>query len=78
VNKIVKVIVKQKSKPKDFEKFIDKLYKIGVQELKIVENFEIIEFFEITLAARVHETPVGGASEEQFFFNLVLHLNPNS
>jgi len=43
VNKIVKVIVKQKSKPKDFEKFIDKLYKIGVQELKIVENFEIIE-----------------------------------
>jgi len=43
VNKIVKVIVKQKSKPKDFEKFIDKLYKTGVQELKIVENFEIIE-----------------------------------
>jgi len=41
--KIVKVIVKKKSKPKDFEKFIDKLYSAGIQELKIVENFEIHE-----------------------------------
>ena len=39
--KIVKVIVKKKSSPKDFEKFIDKLYSAGIQELKIVENFEI-------------------------------------
>ena len=39
--KIVKVIVKKKTKPKDFEKFIDKLYSAGIQELKIVENFEI-------------------------------------
>ena len=42
-NKIVKVIVRKKSKPKDFEKFIDKLYSTGVQELKIIENFEIQE-----------------------------------
>ena len=42
-NKIVKVIVRKKSKPKDFEKFIDKLYNVGVQELKIIENFEIQE-----------------------------------
>jgi DNA repair exonuclease SbcCD nuclease subunit len=42
-NKIVKVIVRKKSKPKDFEKFIDKLYTAGVQELKIVENFDIQE-----------------------------------
>ena len=42
-NKIVKVIVRKKSKPKDFERFIDKLYKIGIQDLKIVENFEIQE-----------------------------------
>lgn len=42
-NKIVKVIVRKKSKPKDFEKFIDKLYGIGVQDLKIIENFEIQE-----------------------------------
>ena len=43
VNKIVKVVVRKKSKPKDFEKFIDKLYSVGVQDLKIVENFDIQE-----------------------------------
>ena len=42
-NKIVKVIVRKKTKPKDFEKFIDKLYAVGVQDLKIVENFDIQE-----------------------------------
>ena len=42
-NKIVKVVVRKKSNPKDFEKFIDKLYTVGVQELKIVENFDIHE-----------------------------------
>ena len=42
-NKIVKVIVRKKSKPKDFEKFIDKLYSARIQELKIVENFDVIE-----------------------------------
>jgi DNA repair exonuclease SbcCD nuclease subunit len=42
-NKIVKVIVRKKSKQKDFEKFIDKLYKVGIQDLKIVENFDIQE-----------------------------------
>ncbi len=42
-NKIVKVIVRKKSKPKDFEKFIDKLYTSGIQDLKIVENFDIQE-----------------------------------
>ena len=42
-NKIVKVIVRKKSKPKDFEKFIDKLYTAGVHDLKIIENFEIQE-----------------------------------
>jgi DNA repair exonuclease SbcCD nuclease subunit len=49
-NKIVKVIVKKKTKVKSFEKFIDKLYSVGVQDLKIVENFEIQESedFEIS------------------------------
>jgi DNA repair exonuclease SbcCD nuclease subunit len=42
-DKIVKVIVRKKSKPKDFEKFIDKLYSTKIQELKIVENFDIQE-----------------------------------
>jgi len=42
-NKIVKVIVRKKSKPKDFEKFIDKLYTVGIQDLKVVENFHVQE-----------------------------------
>jgi len=42
-NKIVKVIVRKKTNPKSFEKFIDKLYTVGVQELKIIENFDIQE-----------------------------------
>jgi len=41
--KIVKVIVRKKSKPKDFERFIDKLYSIGVQDLKVIENYDIQE-----------------------------------
>jgi DNA repair exonuclease SbcCD nuclease subunit len=42
-NKIVKVIVRKKTNPKNFEKFIDKLYSVGIQELKIIENFDIQE-----------------------------------
>ena len=42
-NKIVKVIVRKKTNPKDFEKFVDKLYSTGVQDLKIVENFMVHE-----------------------------------
>ena len=42
-NKIVKVIVRKKSSPKEFQKFIDKLDRAGVQDLKIVENFAIVE-----------------------------------
>lgn len=42
-NKIVKVIVRKKTKPKDFEKFIEKLHTSGLQDLKIIENFEIQE-----------------------------------
>ena len=39
--KIVKVIVRKKSNPKEFERFIDKLYSAGVEDLKIIENFDI-------------------------------------
>ena len=42
-NKIVKVIVRQKTSPKKFEKFIDKLYNSNVHELKVVENFQLQE-----------------------------------
>ena len=41
--KIVKVIVRKKTDPKKFEKFIDKLYSCGIQDLKIVENFSVQE-----------------------------------
>jgi len=43
INKIVKVIVKKKSDITKFEKFIDKLYSVGVHDLKIVENFQLTE-----------------------------------
>ncbi len=42
-DKIVKVIVRKKSSPKKFEKFIDKLYNSNVHELKVVENFQLQE-----------------------------------
>ena len=42
-NKIVKVIVKKKTDITKFEKFIDKLYSSGVHDLKIVENFQLVE-----------------------------------
>ena len=42
-NKIVKVIVRKKTSTKDFEKFVDKLYDVGVADLKIVENFVLEE-----------------------------------
>jgi len=42
-NKIVKVVVKNKKRPKEFDKFLDKLYKSGAQEVKIVENFQVVE-----------------------------------
>ena len=41
--KIVKVIVRKKSEPKQFEKYIDKLYSSNLAELKIVENFDFTE-----------------------------------
>ena len=43
INKIVKIIVKNKPRPKEFEKLVDKLLSAGVNDLKIVENFELQE-----------------------------------
>ena len=42
-DKIVKIIVRKKTDPKKFEKFIDKMYNSNVHELKVVENFQIQE-----------------------------------
>jgi hypothetical protein len=41
--KIVKLIVRKKTHPKKFEKFVDKLYNSNVHELKVVENFQLQE-----------------------------------
>ena len=41
--KILKVIVRKKTDPKKFEKYIDKLYSSNLAELKIVENFDFTE-----------------------------------
>ena len=45
-DKIVKVVVRKKSDPLQFEKFLDKLYKSNVHELKIVENFDFNGFYD--------------------------------
>ncbi len=42
-NKIVKLVVEQKSKPKQFEKFVDKLIDGGVSDLQIIENFSLTD-----------------------------------
>ncbi len=42
-NKVVKIIVRKKTNPKKFEKFIDKMYNSNVYELKVVENFQLQE-----------------------------------
>jgi hypothetical protein len=46
VNKIVKVVVVNKSNTVKFEKFIDKLYQTGVADLKIVENFDFSGWYD--------------------------------
>jgi predicted phosphodiesterase len=45
-NKIVRVIVRKKSDIKQFERFVDKLYSANIAEIKIVENFQIINVEE--------------------------------
>ena len=43
------LIVRKKTNIKSFEKFIDKLYSSGIQELKIIENFDIVESEDFTV-----------------------------
>jgi uncharacterized protein (UPF0335 family) len=42
-DKIVKLIVRKKTDQTKFERFVDKLYNSNVYELKIVENFQLID-----------------------------------
>ena len=41
--KIVKVVVRKKTKQKDFDKFLDKLFNVGLIDMKVVENFNVQE-----------------------------------
>lgn len=45
-DKIVKVIVNKKSSISQFDKFVDKLYASGVNDLKIVENFDFNGYYQ--------------------------------
>jgi len=40
------VVVRKKSDALEFEKFIDKLYKANVHELKVVENFDFAGVYD--------------------------------
>ena len=48
-DKIVKLIVRKKSNPKEFEKYVDKLMDAGVFDLKVVENFSFDESEEFNI-----------------------------
>ena len=49
-NKIVKVVVRKKSKQKDFDKFLDKLFNAGLIDLKVVDNFNVQEADEFDVS----------------------------
>jgi len=69
-NKIVKVIVRKKTNIKEFEKFIDKLYASGVQDLKIIENFEIQESEEFDINEDENTLSILNRYIEESEFNL--------
>jgi hypothetical protein len=49
-NKIVRLVVRKKSNVKQFEKYVEKLYRANVSDLKIIENFELEETeFDVSL-----------------------------
>ena len=76
-NKIVKVIVRKKSKPKEFEKFIDKLYTSGVQDLKIVENFQIQESEDFEVNEEENTLSILNRYIEESEFNLDKNIIKN-
>lgn len=54
-NKIVKLIVENKSDLNSFENFIDALYQAGVNDLKIVENYNFSGFYQSEDVDEEHE-----------------------
>ena len=49
-NKIVKVIVRKKTSQRNFDKFLDKLFNVGLIDLKVVENFNVQESEEFDVS----------------------------
>ena len=76
-NKIVKVIVRKKSSPKEFQKFIDKLYSIGVQDLKIIENFDIHESEDFTIEEEENTLSILNRYIEESEFDLDKNIIKN-
>ena len=76
-DKIVKVIVRHKSSVKDFEKFIDKLYAVGVQDLKIIENFDIQENEDFEINEEENTLSILNRYIEESEFNLDKNIIKN-
>tara|TARA_B100000700_G_scaffold178350_1_gene197022 strand:- start:1199 stop:2248 length:1050 start_codon:yes stop_codon:yes gene_type:complete len=46
-DKIIKIIVRKKSNTSEFEKFVDKFYSSNVYDVKIVENFDFVGYYDV-------------------------------
>ena len=55
-NKIVKLVVRKKSNVKDFENFVDKLQRANLAELKIIENYSLIDEIEFDTSLENEDT----------------------
>ena len=55
-NKIVKVVVRKKTKVKQFEDFIEKLYRANIAELKIIENHSFFEDQDLDISLENEDT----------------------
>lgn len=55
-NCIVKLIIKNKTNQLQYEKFLDSLIKVGLQDLKIIENVQINNEFESEEILNIEDT----------------------
>ena len=55
-NKIVKLVVRKKSNVKEFEHFVDKLHKANLSELKIIENYSLVDEIEFDTSIENEDT----------------------
>jgi hypothetical protein len=55
-NKIVKLVVRKKTKVKLFEDFVDKLYNANIAELKIIENYSFFDDQDLDISLENEDT----------------------